>query len=132
MTLIFALVNSDRLKGLAFYFDDDCFGLRARQYSSTEGLTVYLCQRASSSSRTKPRVSSSCTRRPARRACSFLHLFYPGFLDGVFSEAYERVIMETILVAKVIDSVGPLSMYLATMFYRTGQTKVAEGLLLGE
>jgi len=71
--------------------------------------------------------------RLARRACSFLHLFCStGFSNGVFSEAYERVIMETVLVAKVIDSVGPLPMYSATMFYRTGQTRVVKGLLLGE
>ena len=49
--------------------------------------------------------------RLARRACSFLHLFCStGFLDGVFSEAYEREVIGTILVAKVIDSAGPLFM----------------------
>ena len=70
---------------------------------------------------------------PGRRVCSFLHLFCPtGFLDGVFSEAYEREVIGTILVAKVIDSAGPLPMYSATMLCRTGQTKVAEGLLLGK
>ena len=69
----------------------------------------------------------------ARRACSFLHLFCPtGFLHGVFSEAYERAVMRTILVAEVIDGAGPLPMYSATMFCRTDQNKVAEGLLLGE
>ena len=54
------------------------------------------------------------------------------FLDGVFSEAYERAVMRTILVATVIDRAGPLSMYSATMLCCTNQTKVAEGLLLGE
>ena len=39
--------------------------------------------------------------------------------------------MRTILVAKVIDRAGPLSMYSATMVCRTDQNKVAEGLLLG-
>ena len=70
---------------------------------------------------------------PGRRACSFLHLFCPtGFLDGVFSEAYERAVMRTILVAKIIDRAGPLPMYSSTIFCCTNQTKVAEGLLLGE
>ena len=70
---------------------------------------------------------------PARRACSFLHLFCPtGFLDGVFSETYERAVMRTVLMAEVIDRAGPLPMYSATMFCRTNQNKVAEGLLLGE
>ena len=80
-----------------------------------------------------PGVSSSCMNRPARCACSFLHLFCPTrFLDGVFSEAYERAVMRTILMAKVIDMAGLLPMYSATMLYRTDQNKVAEGLLLGE
>ena len=35
-------------------------------------------------------------------------------------------------MAKVIDRARPLSMYSATILYRTVQTKVAEGLLLGE
>ena len=71
--------------------------------------------------------------RPAKRACFFLHLFYPTvFSDGVFSEAYERAVMGTILMAKVIDSAGPLPMYPATVLCCTDQTKVAEGLLLGE
>ena len=65
--------------------------------------------------------------------CSFLHLFCPtGFLDVVFSEAYERAVMRIGLVAEVIDRAGPLPMYSATMFCRTDQNKVAEGLLLGE
>ena len=65
--------------------------------------------------------------------CSFLHLFCPtGFLDGVFSEAYERAIMRTVLVAEVIDRARPLHMYSATVFCCTDQNKVAEGLLLGE
>ena len=64
---------------------------------------------------------------------SFLHLFCPtGFSDGVFSEAYERAVMRTILLAKVIDRAGPLPMYSATMLCRADQNKVAEGLLLGE
>ena len=76
---------------------------------------------------------SSCICGPGRRACSFLHLFCPtGFSDGVFSEAYERAVMRTILLAKVIDRAEPLPMYSATMLYCTNQTKVAEGLLLGE
>ena len=45
---------------------------------------------------------------------------------------YERAVMGTILMAKVIESAGPLSMYSATMFCCTNQTKVAERLLLGE
>ena len=70
---------------------------------------------------------------PGRRACSFLHLFCPtGFLDGVFSEAYERAVMRAVLVTEVIDRAGPLPMYSATVFCRTDQNKVAEGLLLGE
>ena len=69
----------------------------------------------------------------ARRACSFLHLFCPtGFLDRVFSEAYERAVMRTILVAKVIDRAGSLPMNSATMLCCTDQNKVAEGLLLEE
>ena len=65
--------------------------------------------------------------------CSFLHLFCPtGFLDGVFSEAYERAVMRTVLVAEVIDRAGPLAMYSATILCCTNQTKIAEGLLLGE
>ena len=76
---------------------------------------------------------SSCICGPGRRACSFLHLFCPtGFLDGVFSEAYERADKRTILVAKVIDRAGSLPMYSATILCCTKQTKVAEGLLLGE
>ena len=55
-----------------------------------------------------------------------------GFLDGVFSKAYEWAVMRTILVAKVIDRAGPLSMYSATMLCCTNQTKVAKRLLLGE
>ena len=63
----------------------------------------------------------------------FSHLFYPTvFLDGVFSEAYERAVMGTILMAKVIDSVVPLPMYSATMLCCTIQTKVVERLLLRE
>ena len=54
------------------------------------------------------------------------------FSDGVFSEVYERAVMRTILVAKVIDRAGPLPMYSATMLCCTNQTKLAEGLLLGE
>ena len=65
--------------------------------------------------------------------CSFLHLFCPtGFLDGVFSEAYERAVMRTVLVAEVIDRARPLPMYSATMICRVGQNKVSEGLLLGK
>ena len=76
---------------------------------------------------------SSCICGPGRRACSFLHLFCPtGFLDGVFSGAYERTVMRTVLVVEVIDRAGPLPMYSATMICRTDQNKVAEGLLLGE
>jgi len=76
---------------------------------------------------------SSCICGPGWRACSFLHLFCPTrFSDGVFSEAYERAVMRTILVAKVIDRAGPLPMYSATMLCCTNQTKLAEGLLLGE
>ena len=71
--------------------------------------------------------------RPARRVCSFLHLFCPtGFSDGDFGEVYERAVMGTILMAKVIESAGPLSMYSATMLCRTDQIKVVEGLLLEE
>ena len=55
-----------------------------------------------------------------------------GFLDGVFSEAYELVVTRTILVAEVIDGAGPLPMYSAAMFCRTDPNKVAKGLLLGE
>jgi len=40
--------------------------------------------------------------------------------------------MKTILVAKDIDRAGPLPMYSAIVLYCTDQTKVAEGLLLGE
>ena len=73
---------------------------------------------------------SSCICGPGRHACSFLHLFCPtGFLDGVFSETYERAVMRTVLMAEVIDRAGPLPMYSATMFCRTDQKKVA---LLGE
>ena len=54
-----------------------------------------------------------------------------GFLDGVFSEAYERAVMRTVLVTEVIDRAGPLSLYLATMFCRTDQNKVAEGYYWG-
>ena len=53
-------------------------------------------------------------------------------MEFLISEAYERAVMGTILMAKVIDSVVPLPMYSATMLYCTNQTKVAEGLLLGE
>jgi len=64
---------------------------------------------------------------------SFLHLFCPtGFSDGVFSEAYERAVMKTILMAKVLDRAGPLPIYSATTVCCTNQTRVAEGLLLGE
>ena len=60
-------------------------------------------------------------------------MFCPtGFLDGVFSEAYEQAVMRTVLASEVVDRAGPLSMYLATMVCRTDQNKVAEGLLLGE
>ena len=45
---------------------------------------------------------------------------------------YERAVMGTILMAKVIESAGPLSMYSATMLCRTDQIKVVEGLLLEE
>ena len=70
---------------------------------------------------------------PVRRACSFLHLFCStGFLDGIFSEAYEWAVIRTVLVAEVIVRAGPLPMYSATMFCRTDQNKVAEWLLLGE
>ena len=42
----------------------------------------------------------SCIYGLGRRACSFLHLFCPtGFSDGVFSEAYEQVVMRTVLEA---------------------------------
>ena len=54
------------------------------------------------------------------------------FFDGVSSEAYERTVMRTVLVAEVIDRAGQLPMYSATMFCHTDQNKVAEGLLLGE
>ena len=57
---------------------------------------------------------------------------YEKMQDGVFSEAYDRAVMRTFLVAKVTDRAGPLPMYSATMLYCTNQTKVAEGLLLGE
>ena len=53
-------------------------------------------------------------------------------MDGFFSEAHERAVMRTVLMAEVIDRAGPLPMYSATMFCRTDQNKVAEGLLLGE
>ena len=40
--------------------------------------------------------------------------------------------MRTVPVAKVIDRAGLLPMYSATVFCRTDQNKVAEGLLLEE
>jgi hypothetical protein len=55
-----------------------------------------------------------------------------GFFYGVSSEAYERAVMRTVLVAEVIDRAGPLPMYSATVSCGTDQNKVAEGLLLGE
>jgi hypothetical protein len=55
---------------------------------------------------------------PARRACSFLRLFYPArFLDGAFSKAYERAVMRTLLVAKVIDRSGPLCIYIQLLCF---------------
>ena len=76
---------------------------------------------------------SSCICGPGRCVCSFLHLFCPTeFSDGVFSEAYERAVMRTILVAKVIDRAGPHSMYSAIRLCSTNQTKIPERLLLGE
>ena len=55
-----------------------------------------------------------------------------GFFDGVYSEAYERAVTRTVLVAEVIDRAGLLPMYSATVSCCTDQNKVAEGLLLGE
>ena len=67
---------------------------------------------------------SSCICGPGRRACSFLHLFCPtGFLDGVFSEAYEWAVIRTVLVAEVIVRAGPLPMYSATIFVVPIKTK---------
>jgi hypothetical protein len=54
------------------------------------------------------------------------------FSDGVFSEVYERAVMRTILVAKVIDRAGPRSMYSAIRLCSTNQTKIPKRLLLGE
>jgi hypothetical protein len=48
--------------------------------------------------------------------CSFFHLFCPtGFLDGVFSKAYERVVIRAFLTAEVIDRSRPLPIYSANV-----------------
>ena len=42
MTLAFALVDTVRLEGLAFYFGDDYYDLRSRRHSSARGARLLL------------------------------------------------------------------------------------------
>jgi hypothetical protein len=60
-------------------------------------------------------------------------MFSPlGFWNGVFSEAYGWNVLRVFLRAEVTIRYVPLRMYSTTSLCCVGQTKVAEGLQLGD
>ena len=129
--LAFALIYTVRLEGSPSTFGDDYFGLRPRRYSLTRGAR----RLPSPKTHIIIKIEVNNYLEYHHHVCVLFSICFVPLnfrMEFLISEAYERAVMGTILMAKVIDSVVPLPMYSATMLCCTIQTKVVERLLLRE